>query len=209
MRKPALLTLFGLAFGLAVLSGGCGVGKREPTRANYFLIQPEFAPPEASLLAAPCVVIRPVTSQTTYRELPLLYRTSDVEFETDYYNRFMTSPPNQLTEALRRWADSLNWTICPDETIDFGTEHYILRPVLEAFYGDFRDRGNPGAVVEMQVTLSHVDPDCACANAVLSELYTARVGLESRSPDALVSALGRAVEEIMARLRADAAEAIR
>ena len=191
--------------GAILLSGGCAVGKRQPVQISYYLIGPEFAP-EAALQDQPCVVIRPVFAQASFREPQLVYRVTEVKYETDYYNRFMSSPPSQLTESISKWADSLDWTICPEEDVDMRMEHYVLRPVLEALYGDFRNKSRPAAHGEMQFTLSHVIPDCKCSKVRLSKLYTARVPLEESSPTALVKAQGRVIEEILGQLKADLSE---
>lgn len=205
MRQRIQCVLFGAILAAFVLVGGCNVEKRPPAEISYYLIQPEFTEAALDLEGAPCVVLRPVTTQTSYRELFLMYRINEVEFETDYYNRFMASPPSQVTEAIRKWADSLNWTVCPEDEVDYDTEHYILRPVLEAFYGDFRDRGNPAAYAEIQLTLTHIEPTCNCSKVRLSNLYRARVPLASSSPAALVEAQGRAVREVLDQFSADLA----
>jgi len=186
-----------------VVCGGCGVPGRKPLEIRYFLMQPEFAPQEKLPSEMHCVIIRPVSAPSPYREPSLVYRTSDVEFETDYYNRFMTSPPGQLTRTIVQWSDAIGWTACPESTADSRIKHVILRPTLEALYGDFRDRAHPAAVAEMQFTLTHVDPTCQCSRVLLSKLYSERVELETSSPAALVHAQSRAVENILHRLRAD------
>jgi cholesterol transport system auxiliary component len=188
-----------------LISGGCGAVKREPLEVSYFLMQPQFASQEPSAAEAACLIIRSVSAPPLYRESQLVYRTGDVEFDTDYYNRFMTSPPSQLTRAIHQWADALGWAICPEETAESRTEQYILRPMLETLYGDFRNKSKPAAVVEMQFTLTHTDPTCQCARVLLSKLYSERVDLEASSPAALVRAQGRAVENILQQLRADLA----
>ena len=190
-----------------MLTAGCGVKRRPSEQISNFLIQPEIKIPDSTFEKLSCIIIRPVTTQSSFRNLNMTYRVGEVEFESDYYNRYMTSPPNQITEAIRQWAIALHWNACPEEMPDLNADYFILRPVLQSFYGDFRDR-NPAAFVEIRFTLTHVDPSCNCSKVLLSELYTSRITMQSSDPAALVEAQTKAIENILNQLENRLAELV-
>ena len=89
-----------------------------------------------------------------------------------------------------------------------GSNHVGMRiPYIKMLYGNFRDKASPTAVMEMRIFLLKVNPGIE-PTFVFGKTYKSSIGVGSKSPEGLVKALGRCLEEILTTLEKDLAENI-
>ena len=82
---------------------GCGIKRRNPSNVKYFLLDVKRPQAQAAVKTDLCLRVRPCRMPASFAGRSLVYRTSDVLYEQDYYNLFLTNPDNQITDSLRGW----------------------------------------------------------------------------------------------------------
>jgi ABC-type uncharacterized transport system auxiliary subunit len=133
----------------------------------------------------------------------LVYRKSDLEFETDYYHQFLIQPEDMIMYAVYDWfsgaglfGDVVRW----DDSLQ--ATHSMIG-FITSLYGDFSDESAFAAVVEIEFKL--IDLRDEKPQMILEKTYRSRAGFESRQAMSLVQAYGKSLEEILAKLENDTA----
>jgi ABC-type uncharacterized transport system auxiliary subunit len=204
-----LIIVLGIV-GLPGLTGCVKLAHKTPP-ANHYLLSvtpPAAAGHEAEAAASrpPVLVVDAIESDPPFDGEELLYRSSETQWQQDYYNRFLATPGGMVTEAVRRWLQAAGLFGSVVATGALAEPDYALRGRLRALYGDYRT-GKPAAVMEIEFTLTALHQQ---GNAVLLDRsYPARVPLDGRSPADLVTGLNTALKDILTSLTADLHEALR
>ena len=136
-----------------------------------------------------------------YEGKSFVYRRSEANFESDFYNQFLVSPGALLTEEVRRGlarAQIFQYIVSASSRLE---PTHILEGSVNALYGDFRDTSSPRAVLEMEFFLSRELP--ANAEIVTQKRYSESVAVNGRSPEALVKGWNEALEAILSSLVVD------
>ncbi len=209
----ASFALLSIAFATIALPGVTGCVKlphKTPPVNHYLLgVQPPAAAGHeatANTSLQPILVVDAIESDPPFDGEELLYRSSETQWQQDYYNRFLATPGGMLTEAVRRW---LQATGPFGSVVGMGAlagSDYALRGRLRALYGDYRT-GEPAAVMEIEFTLIALHQ--RGEGMLLDRSYPARVPLDGRSPGDLVTGLNSALKDILTTLTADLREAMR
>ena len=171
---------------------------------STFILRP--ARPAASGAPARAATLRvdAVTVAAPFRDRALVYRESELKYETDFYNEFLIAPSPMLAEAIAGWLSAAGLyraVLPPSSTLDADLS---LDAFVTELYGDLRDAGKPAAVVAIKFFL------LATGGAPGSFLWTgelqARRDVPSPSAEAMVggldAALGEVLEQLAAALRA-------
>lgn len=202
-------TVFIMAAVLAVCAGGCGVQPQPAPSNSFFMlnVQPDAAPIDAA--SAACLTLRSVTVRPQFAGVALVYRTGELTYEKDYYNQFLAVPDQQFGDILAEWLRSADVRVCADGRTD-GTQRLTLEPHLEAIYADFRNPSAPAAYARMRFVLTRYDRSCRCSSIVLDETFEAVAPLPPRpAAEAVVGAMSKAVDEVLAQFYPSLQEAIR
>jgi cholesterol transport system auxiliary component len=136
-----------------------------------------------------------------YEGRSFVYRLTESNFESDFYNQFLVSPGAILTEEVRKAvarAEVFKIVIGGGSQLE---PTYVLEGSVNALYGDFRDTGSPKAVLEMEVFLTKGSP--VNADVVAQKIYSESIAIAGRSPQALIQGWNRGLEKILTALTAD------
>lgn len=185
---------------------GCGLPKHPPAEKTAYLLS--ISLPEVSATAGPphCFTVRTCRAAPAFATNSFVYRTGLLEYERDFYNRFLIPPADQITQALSDWIRAIQWSVCVSGTAP--KDSYTVVPMIEEFYGDFRDKNNAAAVVKMQISLTFTDSACKCVRTLLSRPYESKVPVpEARAAD-LVGAFSEGIGQILMNFQKDAEEAL-
>jgi cholesterol transport system auxiliary component len=148
--------------------------------------------------------VRPLQISPAYQGKELVYRLAEVEFESDYYNVFFVQPSNNLSQQVEQWLSRAGiFSHVVDSTSQVADTH-LLEGLVNALYGDFRDRANPKAVLEIQFFLLKNNKN-ENYSVVFSKTYKKAVPFSSGFKDAgvLVTAYNQALSEVMEELEGD------
>lgn len=180
---------------LAVFCSGCVTLERSYPEKRFFVIELQPAKGAAvtngQVLSMPTLHISP-----RFADRDFVYRTSQTEFESDFYNQFLIAPAVMITEEARRAlaaSSGFKFVVGPASPL---TPNYILEGSINALYGDFRNPGAPAAVLEIEFFLHNENP--ANPGIAMHKRYMQVVALKERSPEALVRGWSEALQAIVA-----------
>ena len=202
MKSKPLMVLVIVAGGLALLVGGCLRIPKENLAKRYFVLEvarPENRPAAAG---APSLKFEPLQVAAQFEGLSFVYRSAEMSFDADFYNRFFI-PPDRLVSA-----QALKWLKAS------GLFHYVIGPGdadlealfklqgrVTALYADFRDPRQPVAVLNMEFDL--LRQTAAKAEMRFQNQYTAALPVAARTPEALVAGWNQGLYQILSALEAD------
>ncbi|HXF55519.1 MAG TPA: ABC-type transport auxiliary lipoprotein family protein [Hyphomicrobiaceae bacterium] len=179
---------------------GCRLSKPNPTRHHYLLDvqRPTHAAPPRT---REVLRVRPFRVAPAFDQRSLVYRRTDTGYESDFYHLFAADPGSLLAEATRGWlADAGVFdSVLPSASLLTST--FTLDGTVSRLYGDFRDLNAPRAVLALELTLS---ADRSPGPGVrLQRRYQTESRFEGTSPEALVQAWNRCLEEVFRSLEKD------
>lgn len=160
-----------LLIGVFCLSG-CTIRRRSPMDVKYYLLDIERPGTDLPEKGDVCMRVRPCRIADSFAGRSLVYRTSSVLYEPDYYNLFLTGPDTQITDAMRIWFRRAGYGMCVS-TEETGTQKYALEPRVDLLCADFTDKGSPVAAVRMHVLVTTLDKSCSCVKTVIDKTYSA------------------------------------
>lgn len=203
-RRRALRLVLALA-GVIVVSGCTSIVSRPAPVKATFLLDPPL--PEALGTPAKPLVLRvgAINVAAPFRGKNLVYRRSELGYESDYYDEFFVPPSTMLADGI---AKGLAAARVFERVVPSGASGHEGDLLLEGFvselYGDARG-ASQAAVLRVTFYLSSLQ---ALGSAPLwSRDYAQRVSVDGGSADALAQALNRAVGGVLRELARDLAAA--
>lgn len=182
---------------------GCVSLERSYPDKRYFVIEVAGAksgnPGDGQILSMSNLQISP-----RYADRGFVYRTSDAEYESDFYNQFLSSPAVMISEEARKAlaaSSKFKFVVAPSSSL---IANYVLEGSINSLYGDFRKPSAPAAVLEIEFFLHN--ENSANPGIVLQKRYLKAVPLKERSPEALVRGWSEALESIVSTFVADVSE---
>ena len=155
---------------------GCNIEQRSSGDVRYFLLDVQRPDGPVEAMSGDCLHIRPCRMASQFAGRSLVYRTSTVLYEQDYYNLFLTNPDDQITDILRAWFRESGLVDCVSKD-EKQPEKYTLEPRIDILCADFTDKENPAAIVQMHILLTKYDESCSCTKTVLEKTFTAKTAL--------------------------------
>ncbi|MGD8530376.1 MAG: hypothetical protein PVG97_05295 [Syntrophobacterales bacterium] len=185
---------------LCLLSGCIRLESSYPEK-RYFLIdtsRQEDVPPPAT-----DEVLKVVTFSVSpqYEGKDFVYRKGDVVYESDFYNEFLISPSDMVSEQVRQWVARSGLF---GQVADLSSYHeptLFLGGTVTALYGDFRDISTPKAIMEMEFFLSR--DVSAKGEVAFQNRYHRDIPLDRASAQALVKGWNEALRQILTDLERD------
>jgi len=186
-----------------LLAPGCvkvDIEKSYPDK-RYFVIEASRGAATSDAKATGILLVSALRVSPRYESRSFVYRRSESNYESDFYNQFLVSPGAQLTEEVRR---ALGQAQVAQYVVGASSQSeptHVLEGTVDALYGDFRDLNAPRAVLEMEFFLSK--ESATRAEILTRKRYTKSVAVNGRSPEALVKGWNDGLSEILAALVAD------
>ena len=135
-----------------------------------------------------------------YADRNFVYRRSDTRFESDFYNQFLISPAELVTEELRRELSQAGIFKFVVGSANPLAPTHTMETIVNTLYGDFRDLKSPKAVIEMEFFLTQ---EASPSGIVFHKLYQRTVPVQERNPEALVQGWNKGLEAISGSLVSD------
>jgi ABC-type uncharacterized transport system auxiliary subunit len=202
MKLTASLARYGI-LALSLLCVSCITFERSYPEKRYFVIEARDTksgnPGDGPTLAVTNLYISP-----RYADRAFVYRTSETEYEADFYNQFLSSPAVMITEETRKAlaaSSRFKYVVGPSSSLAIT---HVLEGSINSLYGDFRVPTAPAAVLEIELFLHN--ESAGNPGIVLQKRYMKSVPLKEKSPEALARGWSEALEAVVGMFIADIGE---
>ncbi len=184
---------------LAALGPGCA-GRRSYAKHEFVL--EATRPAQAARQRHDIVLaVRGFTIDPVYEGTGLRYRKGESEYESDFYHEFVIAPQVLIAGQTRDWLSRSGLFRNVLEAGSLVEPTHVLEGNVLALYGDFRGGKVPQAV--MQIRFFLVAVQSSPPHVVFTRDYQASHQAQAPTADALVAALDRCLEQILAALEED------
>jgi ABC-type uncharacterized transport system auxiliary subunit len=178
----------------------CGCGpKKTAFDKQQFILESSRGPKAARAAKDILLDVSIFTVDTAFDSRGLMYRKSDLQYESDYYNEFIVSPGVMISGRTRAW---LSESGLFKEVLNPGTQvepTHTLEGNIIRIYGDFREEASADAVLELRVFLVDNEQE----SVIFSKTYNASSELATNSAQDMVEALDRCLRKILTNLEED------
>jgi cholesterol transport system auxiliary component len=179
------------------LTGCLNLNKSYPEKRSYVL---DVGTPQEATTSNSAMVLK----IDKFRVSPLfagramVYRTADLQYESDFYNEWFVTPRSLVTQQLQHWLTQSGTF----QMVIQGTNHieptHVLEGSVTEFYGDFR--GSPRAVLGIELRLLDGQNE---RQVLLRRTYHQDVPLTDRSSEALARGLTEALRTVLEAVTKD------
>lgn len=205
MRATYSRTLFlTVLFAALLLAWGCNDNARVIEKQRQYVI--DAARPTSTPTATEgkgALKVRRFMIAGQYETCELVYRRSDLVYDSDFYNRYFAPPASLVAEKTRRWLSESGLFTHVLGSFSGADFDYVLEGNILALYGDYRQEDSPQAVMEIQFTL--IDEHRVRDSVVFQKKYRALAAMEKESPVYLVEGFNACLADILTQLESDLA----
>lgn len=183
-----------------VMLGACvSLTKSYPEKHYYALEVARQGDALTPVSLAP-LKIRKFRASPSFEGREFVYRTSEGQYQTDFYNEWFISPNAMLTQQVQTWLTRSGlFQYVMDSSGSLAPTH-ALEATVTALYGDYRVKPSR-AVLGLEFFLVHEASDPA--DLVWHQEYREEVELTERSPETLVNGWNAALRLILTALEDD------
>lgn len=203
MKNNRFISFSAVLLTFVFVTGCTGLSKSYPERNFYMFQLPPVTVKYPRVKGAIAEISRfNVSPGSDGKEF--IYRKSEYDYESDFYNQFFRPPGAMLTEVTGRWLLETG----PFEDV-FGAvtqayANYFIEGNVVRLYGDFRS--SPKAVMELQFVLLQYTNDSSYdddTKIVFAKNYSSEIPIASATPKDLVNGWNTALGEILNAFLAD------
>jgi ABC-type uncharacterized transport system auxiliary subunit len=190
-QRPATLAAIPVLAG-ALLLAGCLTPKRHYPAVRHYTLT-TAAPQTSATTTREPLLISPFTASILHNETTFLLRRGPNEVERDYYNRFAAPPAELLREQIATWLTTQG-TFRDIRLTSVANEGLTMTGHLALIEADLTTRP-PLARLELTLRLTQRD-----GRLIALQHGTSAIPVPNPTPEALASAWGTALTEILRNL---------
>lgn len=182
---------------------GCQLSKAYPAKRYYQLTAPQ---PMVKAGSGGVLRVQDLDVAPAFSGKGLVSQLSDVEFASDYYSEFFTSPNEMLTELLTTWLRKSGGFEAVVGAGSALSADYVIEGTLDKLYLDRRDESRSLAVLSLQ--LRFIDDRGGKPDLVTAKRYHRAEAIESATPEAVVAGWNRGLGAILIEVQSDLSESV-
>ena len=182
---------------LITLTGCLNLSKSYPEKRS-FVLDVGAPPQETPSNSTKVLKINRLRVSPLFAGRAMVYRTADLQYESDFYDEWFVTPSVLVTQQLQNWlAHTGRFQLVLQGTNHIEPTHFLEGTVTE-FYGDFRE--SPRAVLGIEFHLLDAMNE---GQLSFRRTYHQDIPLTDRSPDALARGLTEALRTVLVTLTKD------
>ena len=177
---------------------GCG---QQSYNKRYYVLEAVREANHISTKRESILSVQRFTIDSAFESKGLVYRKSEFEYESDFYNEFLISPAVMITEKTRNWLAASGIFARVLDKGSYAEPTHTLKGNITALYGDLRNRK---AIIEMRIFL--IASAAREESVILARTYTSSCGLHSETTEGLIEAFDSCLRQILIDLERDLGE---
>jgi cholesterol transport system auxiliary component len=197
MKKKILVIFFIGHFALLFLLNGCVSISRSYPEKHYFVLSASMSKKMLPPTANAVLKIQRFRVSPQFDGQSFVYKTGNLNYESDFYNEFFIPPGLMISEEVQKWLAESGLFKYVMEFSSPVEPTFELNGVVNALYGDYSNIERPKAVLEIQFFL--VRKISSRPVIVFGKTYHEETRVKGNSPDALVAGWNLALEHILTR----------
>ncbi len=174
-----------------------GLTKEYPSK-RYYLITVDTSQFGKLNKKFPYVKINKFKISNLYESKNFIYKNSQVNYESDFYNEFLVFPVSNISEIFSQWADQVELGLISPNTFD-NEKLYILSGNVTSLYGDFTNVQKPYAVLGIDVYILRASDN----GIVYRGKFEQKVQISKTDPESLVNGWNEGLTNILVILESD------
>lgn len=206
MRDFRALFIRGL-FVFLVLCVGCTSVDKQPLVKQRYSLNVSRSGERSSDTAAGVLKVRRFRVSSDFEGNGLVYRTGDVNYESDFYNDFLSSPASIITDTSQNWLEESGVFVNVTDDTSVVESGYVLEGKVVALYGDYVNTDEPKAVAE--IMFSVINNKTGKDSMAFQKTYKCSEAINSCRPTDLVRGFNLCVKEILTEFEQDLRESLR
>ena len=200
MRAKSIATL-SIAIIFGIMMTGCKNSAAVISQKNQYVLDAVRQPVDSQEKHSGVLKIRRFNVSSRFESYELVYRTGELTYESDFYNKFFAPPGALVTEETRKWLRQSGVFDTVLDMLSTADYDYVLEGDVQALYADYSVKNRYSAVVEIRFVL--VDAAGARETIAFDKIYRDTQELATNEASDLVKGLSKCLSQILALLESD------
>jgi hypothetical protein len=202
MTIKSKLCFSSLLLFIALIIGCGGINKSYPERTYYLFEVSEPSNPLTPVQGT-TVEVKRFSISPGNEGKEFVYRTTDIQYLSDFYNQFFRPPSVILTEAVTQWLDQAQVFEDVLNPVSQALPIYFIEGNVVELYGDYRNQSAAKAVMKIQFYLLKTSDLGDQPNIVFGKTYESEQPIGSATPPNLMNGWNLALEDILGEFLKD------
>ncbi len=145
--------------------------------------------------------VRRFSISSPFETREFVYRKTNSEYASDFYNRFFAPPADLIAEETQQWLGASGVFANVIDSFSGADYDYMLEGDVKAVYGDYRRQSDPNAVMEIKFVL--IDEHLTRDIVIFNMKYRSVQPTGDKTGPAMVEGFNACLAEILTNLEAD------
>lgn len=204
MKKIITGLMFLAISGSGFLFNGCMNLDRTSINRNRFVIDISSQSERAEPQTGKTLKVRTFNISNRFNCKSLVYKTGPASYQSDFYNSFLISPEEMITENTISWLRKSGLFASIPDISSKADADLLMEGDIEQLYGDFSDSQKGRSIMKIEFFL--LDYKEFPNKIVFQKSYNAVSSLEDNSAEELIKGYEKCLTQILQSLEKDLAE---
>ena len=206
-KRKSYFPVYCLMSLLCAFTAGCAMQQGASSAERFFVLDVDRPGQAMSGLKPHVLKVRRFRVSETFSGNQFVYRTGEMTYDPDFYNKFLASPGSMVTDQTIEWFSASGIFAHVADTGSDTEAELLLEGNVLAIYGDYSDPDHALAVMEIRIDV--MDTTGVENTVVFHKNYKADTTIESGDPDQtnggaeLVKGFNLCLENILTELEGD------
>jgi uncharacterized lipoprotein YmbA len=190
---------------LLMTQAGCFTLTKPFPEKQFYVLDTSRSGDQSPTIAGSVLKVRQFPTVPEFQGRELVYRTHDLQYESDFYHEWFVSPSAMVTQQVQKWMGAsglFRYVLDGSSVVD---ETHVLEGSVLALYGDYREKRIPKAVMELRIQLVQETP--RGTSVTFQHDYHQSIPALDESPVALVNGWNECLQRILIALEDDLRQA--